>query len=443
MHTLLFLEPGHFHATLTLREPNPLISPEIFVYAQDGPEGRDFLALVERFNARAERPTRWRPVVVTAGDPLARLIAERRGEVVVLAGRNGGKARTFRRLHEAGFHVLADKPWLVEPEDLADVRASLTGWPLVMEIVTGRHDVAARLFKRLVDSRELFGDFRADDPAIELASVHHLEKLVDGAPLRRPPWFFDVRVQGGGAVDITTHVVDQTQWLFEGRGVAPAETRLDSARQWATPVALEAFRRITDETEFPPELRACVHDGVLDYLCNAELAYRIGDVAARAAVSWNVSTPPGGGDTSATVARGTKADVLMERAAHTGYRRKLLVQPHDVAERVLIDLVAAINADLPGVGVTPADSGRYEVTIPPALDTGHESHFARVLDEFLRLIDEHRWSPALAERTLAKYTLLADAAARVRDNGSRSATHDARISGMNAATPITEKASGS
>src|SRR5713101_1063855 len=89
MHTLLFLEPGHFHATLTLREPNPRVSPEIFVYAQDGPEGagrtgpegagrpgaelRDFLALVERFNARAERPTRWRPVVVTAGDPLGRL----------------------------------------------------------------------------------------------------------------------------------------------------------------------------------------------------------------------------------------------------------------------------------------------------------------------------------------------------------------------------------
>src|SRR5712691_11170839 len=75
MHTLLFLEPGHFHATLTLREPNPLVSPEIFVYSQDGPEGpgpelRDFLALVERFNARAERPTRWRPVVVTSDDPL-------------------------------------------------------------------------------------------------------------------------------------------------------------------------------------------------------------------------------------------------------------------------------------------------------------------------------------------------------------------------------------
>jgi predicted dehydrogenase len=419
MHTLCFLEPGHFHATLTLREANPRVSPEIFVYASDGPERRDFLALVERFNRRAERPTRWRATVIEGGDPLVRLIDERRGDVVVLAGRNGGKAWTFRRLHAAGFHVLADKPWLVEPEDLADVRASVKGWPLVMEIRTGRHDVAARVFKRLVDSRELFGDFQAGGPAIELASVHYLEKLVDGAPLRRPAWFFDVRVQGGGAVDIPTHVVDQTQWLFEDRGVAPGETpRLDSARQWATPVPLEAFRRVTGETDFPPELRACVHDGVLDYFCNAELQYRIGDVAARASVSWNLSTPPGGGDTSVTVVRGTRAEVVMERTADTGYRRKLLVRAHDDPERArraLTDVVAAVQGDLPGVGVAPTSVGRFEVTIPPKLEAGHESHFPLVLDEFLTIIDEGRWPAALAERTLAKYALLAEAAARIRE----------------------------
>jgi predicted dehydrogenase len=418
MHTLSFCEPGHFHATLTLREMNPRASPEIFVYATDGPERRDFLALVERFNGRTERPTHWRPTVIEGGDPLETLIAERRGDVVVLAGRNGGKARTFRRLHEAGLHVLADKPWLVEPEDLADVRASLAGWPLAMEIMTGRHDVAARVFKRLVQSRELFGDFRTDAPAIELASVHHLEKLVDGAPLRRPPWFFDVRVQGGGAVDIPTHVVDQTQWLFEEPGAAPREKlRLDSARQWATPVPLDAFRRITGETDFPPELGACVRDGVLDYFCNAELQYRIGDVAARANVSWRLATPPGGGDTSTAMVRGTGADVVMERTAHTGYRRKLLVQPHgdpDRVKRALADVVAAMQVSLPGVGVAPAADGRHEVTIPPALDTGHESHFPLVLDEFLRLIDEGRWPASLVERTLAKYALLAEAAATIR-----------------------------
>src|SRR6267378_3125279 len=152
MHPLLFLDPGHFHAALTLRVPQARAADEVFVYAREGAELRDFLALVERFNRRSPNPTRWRPVVTTSDDPLGRLVDERRGDVVVLAGKNGGKARTMRRLHDAGFHVLADKPWLVNADDLADIRASLAGPPLATEIMTGRHDVAARLLKRLVDA---------------------------------------------------------------------------------------------------------------------------------------------------------------------------------------------------------------------------------------------------------------------------------------------------
>src|SRR5580765_8778752 len=248
MHTLLFLDPGHFHAALALRAANPRVADEIVVYAPDGPDLRDFLALIERFNRRPEAPTRWRPTVVSDGDPLARLIDERRGDVVVLAGKNGGKARTIRRLHESGFHVLADKPWLVEPADLEHVRASLAGWPLAAEIMTGRHDLRAQLVKRLVGAPAFFGDFRRDGAAIEQESEHCLEKLVDGAPLRRPWWFFDVRVQGSGPVDIPTHVVDQAQWLTDGDALPLV---LLSARAWPTPVPAEAFRRITGEPAFP------------------------------------------------------------------------------------------------------------------------------------------------------------------------------------------------
>ena len=83
----------------------------------------------------------------------------------------------------------------------------------------------------------------------------------------------------------------------------------------------------------------------------------------------------------------------------------------DVA-RTLRDTVAAWQAELPGVEVVPAGPGTYEVSVPPALDGGHETHFARVLDEFLRIVDDRRWPAALAERTLAKYALLAEAAAK-------------------------------
>src|SRR3989442_5109722 len=114
--------------------------------------------------------------------------------------------------------------------------------------MTGRHDVAAGLVKRLGGASALFGVFRDDGPAIEQESVHHLEKLVDGAPLRRPWWFFDVRVQGSGPVDIPTHVVDQAQWLVGGDAAAPA---LLSARAWSTRGPAEAFRRITGEAGVP------------------------------------------------------------------------------------------------------------------------------------------------------------------------------------------------
>ena len=402
MHTLLFLDPGHFHAALTLRVAQARAADEVFVYAREGAELHDFLALVERFNRRSLDPTRWRPVVTTSDDPLGRLVADRRGDVVILAGKNGGKAHTMRRLHDAGFHVLADKPWLVERADLEHVRASLEGWPLAAEIMTGRHDPAAGLVKRLVGVPALFGTFRDDGPAIEQDSVHQLEKLVDGAPLRRPWWYFDVRVQGSGPVDIPTHVVDQAQWLVEGDTAAPA---LLSARAWSTPVPVEAFRRITGEAGFPRELEPFVEGDVLSYRCNAELVYRIGRVTASAKTRWNLSEMASAGDASLSVAHGTRADIRLEQSTRTGNRRRVFVEPRADAAAVthaLRDAVTARQADLPGLEVVSDGQSSYEVVLPPALEGGHETHFARVLDDFLKIVDDHRWPTALAGRTLGQ-----------------------------------------
>ena len=411
MHQLLFLEPAHFHAALTLRVSHPRVADDIVVYAPNGAECRDFLGLVDRFNTRAQRPTRWRVQVVTSADLCSRLIDERRGNIVVLAGKNGGKAATIRRLHEHGFHVLADKPWLVRAGDLDDLRPSLAGWPLAMEIMTGRHDLATRLVKRVVDTPGVFGDFRRDGPAIETASIHHLEKTVDGAPLRRPWWYFDVRVQGSGAVDIPTHLVDQSQWLAEDR-LAHAAPALIRARTWSTLVPLDAFRRITGEVRVPEALQAIVYGDALDYRCNAQLDYRIGDIVTRASARWELAARPGGGDTSRLIVHGTRADVWREQGPETGHRRCVFVEPHDGDPRGLSDLVDGWRSELPGVGLKAAKGRRWEIVIPPAVDAGHESHFALVLDTFVRAIDDGAWPAALAERTLAKYALLSDAAAR-------------------------------
>ncbi|MCI0548467.1 MAG: hypothetical protein L0027_14425 [Candidatus Rokubacteria bacterium] len=412
MHTLVFLEPGHFHAALTLGERHPRVRDEIAVYATEGPELRDFLTLVDRFNRRAERPTRWRPVLRTGGDPLARLIDERPGDVAILAGQNHRKMAWIGRLHDAGLHVLADKPWMVSAGALTELGRILTSGPLVLEMMTGRHDVATAVEIRLVRERAVFGAFRpeAAGPAIELESVHHLEKLVAGTPLRRPAWFFDVRVQGDGLADIPTHLVNHAQGLLAESGVAgPLE--LVSARRWPTPVPSAVFARITGLDGFPLELRADVEGDRLMFLGNGEMAFRQGERLVRLSSRWDLHLPAGGSDTHLTALHGTEAEIRVATGPETGWTRRILVIPRGdtrAAEAALGRAIASWRDELPGVGLTRREAG-LEITIPPALGAGHESHFPLVLDELLTAAAAGGGPSPRAATTLAKYELLARA----------------------------------
>ena len=422
MHTLLVLDPGHFHAALTLRERHPLVSDEVVVYAPEGPGagGRDvaeFLDLLEAFNRRPQRPTRWRPVVRAGPDPLARLLDERRGDVVIIAGKNDRKMALVRRLHDAGLHVLADKPWITRSAALADVRHVLAGGARVMEMMTGRHAGTSRVAERLVREPEVFGAFDAGEgPAIRLASVHHLEKSVNGAPLRRPPWFFDVRVQGDGLADIPTHLVDQAQRLLAGPGAATErEAELLTVRRWATPVPRSLFARVTGVADFPPDLRRDVEGDTLAYAGNAELAFRLRGVGVHLSTRWDLTEPPGGGDEHGMSVVGTKSRVRVEQGRHTGFRRRLLVEPRRDSSAIgaaLDRAVAAWQSEHPGLAAVASPDG-YEVEVPAGPGTAHEGQFPLVLDEFLRAIDRERWPDERAADTLAKYELLARALAEV------------------------------
>jgi predicted dehydrogenase len=419
MHTLLFLDPGHFHAALTLRERHPRVQDGIVVYAPhrpDDPRGgevAEFLALVEAFNQRAERPTRWQVDVRAGDDPLERLLRERPGDVVILAGRNDRKMALARRLHDAGLHVLADKPWMTSAGALADVRHVLSGGARVMEMMTGRHAPTARLVERLVREVDVLGELRTGpDPAIRLESVHHLEKRVNGAPLRRPPWFFDVRVQGDGIADIPTHLVDQAQRLLAHRG-APDDRHAEllGARRWATPVPRALFARVTGAPDFPAGLAADVRGDELAYAANAELSFRLRGVTAHATTRWELTEPAGGGDAHRLEADGSDARVRLEQGPRTGFRRRLVVEPRGDAARLQGALERAVAAwQYPGLAIASTPDG-FEITVPAGAGTAHESQFPLVLDEFLRTIGRAGWPDVRAADTLAKYDLLARALA--------------------------------
>jgi predicted dehydrogenase len=418
----MFLEPGHFHAALTLRERHPLVRDEVVVYvpySPDDPRGgevAEFLALVEAFNKRAEGPTAWRPDVRIGDDPLGRLLRERPGDVAVLAGRNDRKIAWARRLHDAGIHVLADKPWITRPQAIDDVRHVLSGGARVMEIMTGHHAPGSIVAERLVREPDVFGEFRADGgPAIRLISVHHLEKLVNGAPLRRPAWYFDVRLQGDGVADIPTHLVDQAQRFVWRPGAPARDAELLSVRRWSTQVPRALFTRVTGLPDFPDELRPDVDDGMLAYAANAELSFRLGGVRVDLSTRWDLTEPRGGGDAHSATLSGSRSRLRIEQGPTTGYRRRLVVEPRTDAaevEHALARTLEAWEPEFPGLAVTAAADG-LEIVVPSGPGTAHETQFPLVLDEFLRGLDRQPWPDERAADTLAKYELLAQALARV------------------------------
>lgn len=414
-HTLVVLNPGHFHAALTLRKRHPLLADDVYVYSEDGADLESFLRIVETFNQRERDPTRWNLHVYRGRDFLERLRRERPGEVVVYAGKNDAKMRLIHDLHADGFCVLGDKPWLIGADSLPLLGETVAGPPLAMDIMTERHEVATRLQKALAESPEVFGSFRThgDEPAILLESVHHLYKLVNQRPLVRPAWYFDVAVQGEGITDVTTHLVDLTQWMAGGgRPFDYArDVELIAARQWTTEVARDVFARITGLEDFPAAIRGAVSGDALHYRCNAQIDYRLRGLPMRVVSIWNLAIPEGGGDTHSAILRGTQADLVVDQGPQTGFATRLSVHPHSPGQaygRVLAHAISALQPQFPGLAAE-ADGDVYRIVVPKSLRTTHEEHFAEVLDDFLGYLSGNERPLSLGPDLVAKYTLLARA----------------------------------
>jgi predicted dehydrogenase len=414
-HTLVVLNPGHFHAALTLRKTHPRLADDVYVYSEDGPDLDRFLRIVQTFNERAVDPTRWKLHIYRGADYLDRLRVERPGRVVIVAGRNDTKMAAIHRLHADGFCVLGDKPWTIGTEQLAMLRDTVHTPPLVMDIMTERSEIANRVQKALIQCPEVFGNFRSDgnEPAIYMRSVHHLYKVVNQQPLVRPAWYFDIAAQGEGVTDVPTHLVDLAQWMTGGARPFDYERDVEllSARQWPTDVPLETFTRITGLREFPESLRSQVANGVLRYLCNAEISYRLRGIPVRLESVWDLAIPLGGGDTHHAILRGSKADLVVDQGPATHFKTELVVRPAASGSdylRILKTAIASLQGEFPGLALERTDA-EFRVTIPLALRTTHEEHFAAVLDQFLGYLDDGQIPGNCGPDLIAKYTLLADA----------------------------------
>ena len=411
MHTISVYDPGHFHAALLLNQSNARVNRTIHVFAPPGRDVEKFIALIESFNSRDEDPTDWHLEHHIGPDALEALVAERPGGIVILAGRNGPRLALMHRLHDEGFHVLADKPWLTDSANLPHLEAITAKLPLAVDNMAGRHSAFAKLRNAVISTSAIFGelDTSAHQPALEFTSRHHLMKLVGGQPLQRPAWFYDSRIQGDGLVDIQSHYVDHAQWIVgEGhRFDIDSDVEIMAAERWTTPVPLDLFRESTGESAFPDYLSHAVEDDVLHLPCNGRIDYRMRGVRVRQYCDWGPREAEGGGDLQSFTARGTKAELTVESGPETGFQPEMCLHPDEA-----LDLSAAAaqwRAAFPSLEITATEDGGHILRLPTKDQVGHDAQFPLMLDQFLDLVEADTWPADLMARIRTRYTLLARA----------------------------------
>lgn len=413
---LMTLDPGHFHAALIQKEMYPGVDPTVHVYAPVGPDLLLHLGRVNAFNSRAERPTGWRLEVHASPDFMERMLRERPGNVVVLSGRNSGKIDRILAAVEAGLHVLADKPWLIDASDLPKLERALVlardKRLVAYDVMTERSEITTILQRELSQDPQVAGTVgpgTAAEPAVELESVHHILKLVAGAPNLRPAWFFDTGEQGEALADVATHLVDLVPFiLFPGQAIGESQVSVVSARRWPTPLTIEELRRVSGLKELPPGLAGSIKDGRLDYFANGEASFTVRGAHARVKVLWNYEAPAGAGDTHTGVVRGSLSRVEVLQGPEQKWQPELYVVPNRKADAAAVRAaltrrVASLAQARPGLAVLD-EGARLRVVIPERYRVGHEAHFAEVTERFLAYLKDPATLPAWEESNmLAKY----------------------------------------
>jgi predicted dehydrogenase len=414
--TLMTLDPGHFHAALVQKEMNDQVSPTVYVYAPDGFDLNEHLKRIEGFNTRPANPTRWDEKVYRGDDYLKKMIADKPGNVVVIAGNNRKKTEYIKASVDAGLNVLADKPMCTDEkgfELLKDAfRSAEQNNVLLYDIMTERYEITTMLQKALAGNSNVFGELQKgtpDNPSVTKESVHHLFKYVAGKPLQRPGWYFDTAQQGEGIVDVTTHLVDLVFWeCFPEQKIETGDIALLKARRWPTAVTKEQFAKVTGLADFPDFLRGKLDEqGVLSLYSNGEMTFKVKGVHAKTSVIWNYQAPEGAGDTHFSVMKGTRTIVTIRQGKEENYRPELYVTATVPTQKAAVEAelkkaIEQMQATWPGLALKVVKDG-WQVTIPDKYRDGHESHFSQVAAKYLRFLSEKRLPVWEVPNMIAKY----------------------------------------
>ena len=413
---LITLDPGHFHSALVQKSMYADVDSIVHVYAPEGTDVQLHLEKIESYNKRAEDPTTWKEEVCSGNDFFDKMLSEKKGNVVMLAGNNLKKTEYIKRSIDAGFNVYADKPMAIDSKSFEELKSAFAAAEekklLLYDIMTERFEITTMLQKEFSLVPEVFGTLEKgtpENPAVTKESIHHFYKYVSGSVLTRPAWFFDVAQEGEGIVDVTTHLVDLIQWeCFPDQIIDyKKDIQINSATRASTNISLSQFQAMTKIDQFPDYLNKYVErDSILKVFSNGEFNYKIRDVHAKVSVKWAFKAPEGTADTHYSIMRGTLANLIIRQGAEQQYKPALYIEPVGGITRAYSDQLAAklkdVQKKFPGVELKKMDKG-WEVIVPEKYKEGHEAHFARVTEKFLEYLKNGNIPAWEVPNMIAKY----------------------------------------
>lgn len=416
---LIVLAPGHFHANLLQKSRIPQVNDSVFVYTAPEDTGlKQYLLAIESFNKREEEPTNWQTAVYTGDDFLNRMISDKKGNVVVLAGNNKEKSGYILNAVDAGLNVLSDKPMAINQEDFILLQKAYTNAEannvMLYDMMTERYDMLNIIEKELINDHDLFGELQQgtpEDPAVYMESVHHFYKEVSGTPLIRPAWYYDIEQQGEGIADVTTHLIDLLFWkCFPDQAIDyTRDIENVASTHWPTEIGLEQFTQSTGETAFPDYLQKYIDNSMLKVYSNGTLHFNVKNLNVGLKVIWNWQAPEGSGDTFISVVKGNKAILKTAQDKDQNFVKQLYIQkPEELDQNEFSEnlqkAIKKIQISYPFVSVSPTtNKGTYLINIPIENRDGHESHFRYVAERFFNFLinrDMPEWEKT---NTLAKY----------------------------------------
>ena len=415
---LITLDPAHFHAALVQKTMYPEIDSLVQVYAPGGLGLDEQLNYIKQYNSRPNEPTSWVEKVYTGNDFLQKMLEEKKGNVVVLAGNNGRKAEYIKKSVDDGMNVLADKPMAIGTEGFDSLKQAFADAKqkgvLLYDIMTERSEITTILQKKLAGMPAVFGELQTgtdDSPAITMESVHRYFKTVSGKPLIRPDWFFDPLQEGGAIVDVGTHLVDLVQWVcFPDVSLDyTRDIRIRSSRIWPTPLLLSEFFNIAKADRFPDFLMKYVKaDTILLTHGNGTINYTIKGIHARITAKWTYQAPEGAGDTYYSLLKGSKASLEIRQGNEESWQPALYVWPakamkdRDAFTHALEYAIKGIDEEFPGISLEKYKEG-WKVIIPEKYKQGHEAHFAEVMKRYLQYLKEGKLPDWEVPGMIAKY----------------------------------------